>query len=58
MDWTRESWLILGLGAIGAGYLLLGLAQSEALSSILLVGGYCVLIPAYLWFRYRSDMGE
>jgi hypothetical protein len=58
MTWARDRWLILGLAAIVAGYLLLGLLRSTTLSPILLVGGYCVLIPVYLWTRYRGDVGE
>ncbi len=48
----------MGLLSIVLGFLLLGLFRSTTLSSILLVGGYCVLVPAYLWTRYRGDVGE
>jgi membrane protein implicated in regulation of membrane protease activity len=58
MNWKRDHWLILGLVSIVAGFTLLGFFQSMTLSSILLVGGYCVLVPAYLWTRYRGDVGE
>jgi len=54
----RDRWLILGLGSIVAGYLMLGVMEQGTAASILLVAGYCVLVPAHLWSRYRRDMGE
>ena len=58
MNWKRDHWLILALVSIVAGFTLLGLFRSTTLSTLLLVGGYCVLVPAYLWTRYRGDVGE
>lgn len=55
MNVSRNRWLLAALGSILAGYLLLGLAREEHLSSILLVAGYCVLLPLHLWVRHRSD---
>lgn len=51
----RNLWLFAGLGAITLGYLLLGALRETVLSPILLVAGYCVLIPLHLWLRHRSD---
>jgi hypothetical protein len=58
VDLKRDRLLWLGLAAIAAGFVSLGLAESTVLAPVLLVGGYCVLIPAYLWKRYRRDVGE
>jgi len=58
VNWKRDHWLFLGLSSIVLGFLLLGLFRSTTMSSILLVVGYCVLVPAYLWTRYRGDVGE
>jgi len=58
VNWMRDRWLILGLGSIVAGYLMLGVMEQGTAASILLVAGYCVLVPAHLWSRYRRDMGE
>jgi len=55
MDISRNGWLIAAIGSIAGGYLLLGLAREEHVSSILLVAGYCVLLPLHLWVRHRSD---
>ena len=55
MDISRNRWLIAAIGSIVAGYVLLGFAREEDLSSILLVAGYCVLLPLHLWVRHRSD---
>lgn len=55
MNVSRNRWLIAALASILAGYLLLGVAREENLSSILLVAGYCVLLPLHLWVRHRSD---
>ena len=55
MDISRNRWLLAAIGCIAAGYLLLGLAREEDVSSILLVAGYCVLLPLHLWVRHRSD---
>jgi hypothetical protein len=51
-------WLIAALACIVAGYLLLAIARSESLAPILLVAGYCVLVPVHLWSRYRRGVGE
>ena len=58
---TRKNWSIfaLGLGAIVAGYILLSIPPAEGflsltLAPILLVAGYCVLIPLAILVRDRS----
>jgi hypothetical protein len=55
MSIQDDKWLIAAIAAIVAGYLLLGLARETVLASILLVAGYCVLLPLHLWLRHRSD---
>ena len=55
MDISRNRWLLAAIGCIAGGYLLLGVAREESFSSILLVAGYCVLLPLHLWVRHRSD---
>ena len=53
----RRFWLLwTALGAIGAGFLLLG-AGSLSLGPLLLVGGYCVLLPFFLWRSFRRSVG-
>lgn len=58
MDWSRNKWLIAGLGSIVLGYVLLATRESLTAAPLLLVAGYCVLIPLHLWSRYRSGVGE
>jgi len=55
-SWGRSNNVLLGLGilALVAGYIALG-RGSLTLAPVLLVGGYCVLIPASLLFRRRSE---
>lgn len=55
MSWTDNRWLVAAVLSILAGYLLLGFARDTVLSPILLVAGYCVLLPVHLWLRHRSD---
>ena len=55
MNIKRNRWLLAAVASIMAGYLLLGVAREEDLSSILLVAGYCILLPLHLWVRHRSD---
>jgi hypothetical protein len=56
---SRNIWLISGLAAIALGYALLAWFQSMVLSPILLVAGYCVLLPAHLWTAHRrGSVGE
>ena len=56
---TKNMWLVAGISAIALGYALLGWAESTVLAPILLVSGYCVLIPAHLWLAHRrGSVGE
>lgn len=55
MSIQDHKWLIAAIAAIVVGYLLLGLARETVLAPILLVAGYCVLLPLHLWLRHRSD---
>jgi len=55
-SWGRLNTLLLGLGilALIAGYVALS-RGSTTLAPVLLVGGYCVLIPASLLVRGRTQ---
>ena len=55
MNVSQNRWLLAAIAAILGGYLLLAVAREEHLSSILLVAGYCILLPLHLWARHRSD---
>jgi len=58
--WGLANSVLLGLGvaALVAGYIALA-SGSTTLAPILLVGGYCGLIPAALLWRVQgSDAGE
>jgi hypothetical protein len=58
--WGLANSVLLGLGvaALVSGYIALA-RGSITMAPILLVGGYCVLIPAALLWRVRgSDAGE
>jgi drug/metabolite transporter superfamily protein YnfA len=55
MNVSRNRWLLAAIASILGGYLLLAMAQEEHVSSILLVAGYCILLPLHLWVRHRSD---
>lgn len=54
----RHRLLHAALACILLGYVLLGAMRSETLAPLFLVGGYCVLLPAYLWSLYRRGVGE
>ena len=54
----NDLWILAaGLGSIIAGYLFLA-AQHLSWGPLLLVGGYCVLLPVYVWRRFRQGVGE
>jgi len=54
----RRNWLLVAaLTAIVLGYVLLDLGRLS-LGPLLLVGGYCVLLPFYLWTGFRRRVGE
>jgi hypothetical protein len=54
----QNKWLFAGLAAIALGYGLLKWRHSMVVAPMLLVAGYCVLIPMHLWSCYRSGLGE
>lgn len=58
MNILRQNWLLLAaLVAILLGYGLLD-AGRLSLGPLLLVGGYCVLLPWFLWSSFRKRVGE
>ena len=58
MGMLRRFWLLwTALGAIAAGFLMLA-ARSLSLAPLLLVGGYCVLLPFFLWRSFRRSVSR
>ena len=58
MEILRKTWLLwLAFGSIVAGF---GFLSSGKLSAgpLLLVLGYCVLLPFFLWRSFRKSVGE
>ena len=56
--WIRGTWLLLtALIAIVIGYVTLA-AGRLSVGPLLLVGGYCVLLPLFLWTSFRRRVGE
>jgi len=53
----RYAWLMGGFAAIVAGYLLLG-SGDITLAPLLLVLGYCLLIPIFLLQSFLQGKGE
>lgn len=54
----RRFWLLwAALGAIALGFVLLA-AGSLSIAPLLLVGGYCVLLPFFLWRSFRRSAGR
>jgi len=53
----RYAWLMGGFMAIVAGYLLLG-SGDITLAPLLLVLGYCLLIPIFLLQSFLQGKGE
>ena len=49
--------LLIALAVIAVGYVLLKNGDIT-LAPLLLVTGYCVLLPAFLWQSFRSGSGE
>ena len=50
MLWAAVVAILLGYLALAAGRLSVG--------PLLLVGGYCVLLPFFLWRSFRRRVGE
>jgi hypothetical protein len=58
MEILRRFWLLwTALCAIALGFTLLYF-RSLSLGPLLLVSGYCVLLPFFLWRSYRKNVGE
>ncbi len=58
MHLLRNSWLlIVGVVAIAVGYVMLA-DQRLSWGPLLLVAGYCVAFPAFIWRLFRRDGGE
>lgn len=58
MTILRQNWLLVAaLAAILLGYVLLD-AGRLSLGPLLLVGGYCILLPGFLWSSFRKRVGE
>lgn len=58
MTILRKNWLLVaGAAAILAGFALLA-SGSLSLGPLLLVVGYCLALPVYLWRNYRGGVGE
>ncbi len=54
----RRFWLLwAALAAIGTGFLLLS-AGSLSVGPLMLVTGYCILLPFFLWRSFRKSVGE
>ena len=58
MEILRKTWLLLlALTAIVAGFFFLA-AGRLSIGPLLLVLGYCVLLPFFLWLSFRKSVGE
>ena len=54
----REIWiLVVALLAIGLGYVLLA-AKMLSWGPLLLVFGYCVALPVFIWRLFHRRVGE
>jgi len=51
------AWLAAGLASITAGYVVLGTGDTTV-APLLLILGYCVLVPVYLLKSFLSTGGE
>lgn len=58
MDLVKRYWLLgTSLGAIVLGFVTLS-AGLLTVGPVLLVLGYCVLLPFFLWRSFRKSVGE
>ena len=58
MDFLRKTWLLWVTGLIICiGFVTLA-AGRLSIGPILLVAGYCVLLPFFLWRSFRKGVGE
>lgn len=58
MNLLRRTWMLwAAVAAILLGYMALA-AGRLSIGPLLLVGGYCVLLPFFLWRSFRRRVGE
>jgi hypothetical protein len=58
MSILKNVWpLLLGLLVIVVGYVLLDQGRLSW-GPLLLVAGYCVVLPVFVWRQFRRDVGE
>lgn len=58
MEFLRKTWLLwTAFTSIIVGFLTLG-AGLLSTGPLLLVLGYCVLLPFFLWRSFRRSVGE
>ena len=58
MNLIRNNWLLVaGMLAIAAGYVLLA-EHHLSLGPLLLVAGYCIALPLFVWRLFRRGVGE
>lgn len=58
MEILRKTWLLLtALSSITAGFFFLAGGKLST-GPLLLVLGYCVLLPFFLWRSFRKSVGE
>ena len=58
MDFFRKTSLLwISLAFIGIGFFSLSLGKLT-IGPLLLVGGYCVLLPFFIWQSFRKSVGE
>jgi hypothetical protein len=58
MDLVKKFWLLLtSLGAVVLGFITLA-AGMLTVGPVLLVLGYCVLLPFFLWRSFQNSVGE
>ncbi len=48
--WLALAFIVIGFVSLAAGKLSLG--------PLFLVGGYCVLLPFFIWRSFRKSVGE
>ncbi len=58
MEFFRKTTLLwLSLACIAIGFISLS-AGKLSMGPLLLVGGYCVLLPFFIWQSFRKSVGE
>ena len=58
MDLIKKLWLLwTSLGAVVLGFITLA-AGMLTVGPVLLVLGYCVLLPFFLWRSFQDSVGE